>query len=148
MVFAEAPNDEGTRILRGSSELLSLISGLGDQDDWFGYAQVPLDPDGYQRRYQSEVAGRTTLAARAARHLDVGVHDGIINFRIGEPDRVSADAIRYGVAQRRRPEKTCDATWRGGWCSSAALPRAATAAPCRSGYWHLTSTMPACANRE
>ena len=84
VVFAEAPDNQGTRILRGSSELLSLISSLGEQDDWFGYAQVPLDPDGYQRRYQASVSERATLAARAARHLGVETHDGIINFRVGD----------------------------------------------------------------
>ncbi len=85
LVFAEAPDDGGKRILRGYSELLSLLAGMGDVDDRFGYAQVPLDADGAQRRYRASVEGRPALAARAAGILGHDPRDGLINFTLGEP---------------------------------------------------------------
>lgn len=88
VVFAEAPDDSGTRINRGNSEILSLLSSLGDVELYFGYAQVPLDRDGYQRHYRSEVAGRPTLMARAAQHAGLESGNGLINFILG-------DRIRY-----------------------------------------------------
>ena len=86
LIIAEAPDESGTRIIRGYSDLLSLMTSLDDTDRFFGMAQVLRDPDGVFRRYAPYVADRPSLATATLIKLDeatVPREEGTINFLLG-----------------------------------------------------------------
>jgi len=84
VVIAEAPNESGTRVIRGYSELLSVLASAGSLDRYFGMAQVDRDQDDVHRRYRAAISARPTLAAHIATQLGVRADDGMINYLIGD----------------------------------------------------------------
>ncbi|MBX2836785.1 MAG: CHASE2 domain-containing protein [Gammaproteobacteria bacterium] len=87
LVIAEAPDESGSRIIRGYSDLLSVLSSLDDVNRFFGMAQVKRDQDGIHRRYTSEIGGRPSLSAQLVNQLpqtdSINVGDGMINYLVG-----------------------------------------------------------------
>ena len=79
IIFGASFNEDGTRVVRGSSEMISFLNSQNQLDSSFGLAHMPRDSDEKIRRYHSNVGNFPTLAALSARKLSLNVNEGYIN---------------------------------------------------------------------